>query len=86
MDLPSMITREDVKIAYRESSRRFHPDQCTEVDKGSCSEKFREVTRAKDILLAYIDSYRYILTEEEFKEHLAPDSREHFERFFYDWF
>jgi len=86
LGLSSMATKEEIKGVYRDLSRRYHPDRCSEKKKEFCAEKFREITRAKDILLAYIDSYRYIFTEEEFKNHLAPDSQEHFERFFFDWF
>ena len=86
LGLSSMATRDEIKCAYRDLSRRYHPDLCSEKNEEACAEKFREITRAKDILFAYINSYRYIFTEEEFKNHQVPDSQAHFERFFIDWF
>jgi|GEM_PF-216819 len=82
LELPDMATRDDIRTAYRELCRRYHPDKCTGKEKASCSAMFRRITWARDILLNYLDSYRYIFTEEEYKNHLGPEALNHLNRFY----
>ena len=82
LELPEMATRDEIRTAYRDLCRRYHPDRCAEKEKSSCSAKFRRITWARDILLNYLDSYRYIFTEEEYRKHLGPEAMNHFSRFY----
>jgi len=82
LELPDMATRDDIRTAYRDLCRRYHPDKCTGKEKSSCSAMFRRITWARDILLNYLDSYRYIFTEEEYKNHLGPEALNHLNRFY----
>ena len=86
LNLPEAATLDEIKKAYRKFSLRYHPDQGTISEDDSRAEKFREITRARDVLLKYLASYRYLFTEEDFKKHLGPESKEPFQQFYMDWF
>ena len=86
LKLPEEFTLPEIKAAYRELSLRYHPDKFPISKKDSRTEKFREITRAQDILLRYLTSYRYVLTEEEFRQHLGPEFKDPFEQFYMDCF
>lgn len=56
-------SKKDLKKKYLKLSKRYHPD----MPEGS-EEKFLELKKSYDILLAYMDSYHYNFDENEFKE------------------
>ena len=62
LGLIKRMTKEDVKQRYKELSKEFHPDK----PNGS-EEKFQEINEAYQILMYYIDNFRFMLDDEEFK-------------------
>jgi hypothetical protein len=85
LNLPAVATLDEIKEAYRKLSLRYHPDRSPEGGRVKSSDKFREIIRARDILLKYLASYRFAFSEEEFKKHLGPESRDMFKHFFEDY-
>ena len=85
LNLPASATLKEIKDAYRELSLRYHPDRSPPRAGVKSSEKFREITWARDVLLKYLASYRFSFSEEEFKKHLGPESRDMFKQFFEDY-
>ncbi len=86
LKLPEEVTLSEIKTTYRKLSLRYHPDKAPRQKNNSRAEKFREITRARDLLLRYLNSYRYIFTEEEFKRHLGPEFKDPFDQFYMDCF
>ena len=85
LGLGEMADLDDIKRAYRELARKSHPDICPELTEEECDSKFKEATRARDILMEYIRVYRFIFSEEEYKRHLGPEELELFDHFWEDW-
>jgi DnaJ-class molecular chaperone len=50
LGLPPTATREEIKKAYRKLALRFHPDKNREDSPAEATRKFREISRAYDIL------------------------------------
>ena len=62
LDLLSLTSKEQVRKKYLKLSRLYHPD----MPKGS-TKKFQEIRDAYEILTQYMDSFRFVFDEEEFK-------------------
>jgi len=59
LDLPPLVTRADVKKRYRQLARQYHPDrQGIEAD-------MEKINAAYEVLIAYIDGFRYRFDPEE---------------------
>jgi len=63
LELLSLITQEQVRKKYLKLSRKYHPDM-----EGGSTEKFQEVREAYTILTEYMNNFRFVFTEEEFKQ------------------
>jgi len=59
LDLPTLITREDVKKRYRQLARDHHPDL------QESSADMDKINAAYDILITYIDGFRYRFDADE---------------------
>jgi DnaJ-class molecular chaperone len=59
LGLIAPITKEELKGSYKEQARRYHPDL------GGDVEKFARIKQAYELLLEYIESFRYFLSEDE---------------------
>jgi hypothetical protein len=62
LDLLSLTSREDVHKRYLKLSRIYHPD----MQHGSTT-KFQEINSAYEIIKHYMDNFRFLFNEEEFK-------------------
>ena len=63
LELLSLTTKEDVRKKYLKLSRQYHPDM-----EGGSTEKFQEIRQAYEILVEYMDNFRFVFDEEEFKQ------------------
>ena len=63
LDLISLRTKEDVRKKYLKLSRKYHPDMA-----GGSTEKFQEIREAYEILVEYMDNFRFVFSDEEFKQ------------------
>lgn len=63
LELLSLTTKEHVRKKYLKLSRKYHPD----MDGGS-TEKFQEIREAYEILVEYMENFRFVFDEKEFKQ------------------
>ena len=58
-----MENKDDIRRKYLQLSKQFHPD----MPDGNI-EKFQEINKAYEILIAYIDNFKFRFTKEEFQD------------------
>jgi DnaJ-class molecular chaperone len=63
LDLLSLTTQEQVRKKYLKLSRQYHPDM-----KGGSVEKFQEIRESYEILVEYMENFRFTFSDEEFKQ------------------
>jgi len=63
LELLSLTSKENVRKKYLKLSRRYHPDM-----EGGSTEKFQEIREAYEILVEYMDNFRFVFNENEFKQ------------------
>jgi len=63
LELLSLTSKEHVRKKYLKLSRLYHPD----MEDGS-TEKFQEIRKAYEILTEYMDNFRFVFDENEFKQ------------------
>ncbi|MDD5565502.1 MAG: J domain-containing protein [Candidatus Omnitrophica bacterium] len=87
LGLDEAATLEEIKEAYRLLSLRYHPDRCNASEKKRCEEVYKDINRAKDIILAYCTNYRYSFKEKDVKKNVIhKELYEHLKRFYDGWF
>jgi len=59
LGLPTMVTRSDIKRRYRQLVRQYHPDR-----RGD-SEEMERINRAYELLMEYVEQFRFRFDEEE---------------------
>lgn len=62
LGLLSKSSYDDLKKEYKTLSKKHHPDL------GGDKQRFQEINKAYVILKEYMDRFRYVLDEEEFKK------------------
>jgi len=63
LDLLSLTSQEHVRKKYLKLSRQYHPDR-----EGGSAEKFQEIREAYEILTEYMENFRFVFDEHEFKQ------------------
>lgn len=63
LELLSLTSQEHVRKKYLKLSRKYHPD----MEDGS-TEKFQEIRESYEILVTYMENFRFVFSEEEFKQ------------------
>jgi DnaJ-class molecular chaperone len=59
LGLPTLITRGDIKKQYRFLAKKYHPDQ------GGNTEDMEKINQAYQLLIHYIEDFRYTFDDEE---------------------
>ena len=59
LELPTLITKADLKKQYRFLSKKYHPDQ------GGSTEKQEQLNHAYKLLMTYIEEFRYTFDDKE---------------------
>ena len=59
LNLPTFVSREDIRSQYLHLAKTFHPDQ------GGTDADMEKINRAYKLLMKYIDSFRYSFDEDE---------------------
>jgi len=67
LELPVLVSWEDIKTQYRKLSKKYHPDFNHKED------KMRELNEAYALLRHYIFHYRFTFSDEEIKKQF-PES------------
>lgn len=67
LELPVLITQEDIKKQYYFLVKKYHPDR------GGDEEKIRRINHAYKVLIQYIASFRYTFSDEEIQRQLFGD-------------
>jgi len=83
LGLRDRATVEEIKQAYREMAFRYHPDVKTQVG-AEDDDMMKQLNRAYELLLDYVNRYSYSFTEEDVIE-CYPDE-ELLRRFRDGWF
>ena len=63
LDLPRLITRDDIKKRYRQLAREYHPDR------SGSEEAMERINAAYRLLMEYIDTFRYRFDAAEIAQH-----------------
>jgi len=83
LGLGEEATRNEIRDAFRELSREYHPDHRPEEKIPAGREEFEKIVRAREILEHYCENYRYSFREEEIRRQPADgDISDHLDRFF----
>ncbi|MBD3807432.1 MAG: J domain-containing protein [Arcobacter sp.] len=73
LELPSMITKDDIKKQYRFLVKKNHPDR------GGDLIKLQELNAAYDLLMEYVNNYKFSFDESEISKQLP--FKLHFDNF-----
>ena len=86
LGLGEEATLEEIKRAYRQLAREYHPDKCRDERKKGCEEAFKKINGANEILMAYCAGYKYSFKERDVKKNtMDKESYEHLKRFYDGW-
>jgi DnaJ-class molecular chaperone len=73
LQLPKLVTKEDVKRQYRHIAKQYHPDL------GGDPHAMERINHAYRILMKYIEEFRYTFDESEInKQFPGAQHAEHF--------
>jgi DnaJ-class molecular chaperone len=59
LQLPKLVTREDIRKQYRFLAKKHHPDI------GGDAQKMEQLNHAYKLLMKYIEEFRYTFDEDE---------------------
>lgn len=68
LNLPAMITKNDIKKQYRFLVKKNHPDV------GGDIEKLQELNLSHDILMEYVDNFKFAFDESEISKQLPSEA------------
>ncbi len=73
LGLPKLITRSDIQKQYHFMAKKYHPDL------GGDAEKMEQINTAYQVLMQYIEEFRYTFDKEEVSRQFP--GAEHAQRF-----
>jgi preprotein translocase subunit Sec63 len=82
LGLSQEATLEDIKEAYRNKAKQYHPDRSVQKQAKEHEEKMAQINQSYRILLKYIEEYRFSFRKEDVDRN-SPDKD--MRRFFGDW-
>ncbi len=68
LGLGEVAALSEIKKAFRNLSKKWHPDSSVEKDKNISEEKMKQINKAYKTLLKYVENYRYSFKEEKASE------------------
>ncbi|RLD17856.1 MAG: J domain-containing protein [Caldiserica bacterium] len=86
LGLPEEATFKEIKDAYRELVKKYHPDKCRKKDKEFCEEKMKEINKAYEIITLYCANYKYSFKKKDVESvDIEQVYRDHLDRFYDGW-
>lgn len=79
LDLPMQATQQEIKKAYYDKTREYHPDRCK--DQGEAHRRMVEINRAYEIIVSYCRNYCYNFDLKTFKRSIVGSRLWWFDRF-----
>jgi len=64
LELPHFITKQDIKNKYYSLAKKYHPDITKD------SKKMNQINNAYEILMDYIENYKYSFDDDEISKQL----------------
>ncbi len=64
LDLPTLVTKADIKKRYRQLARTHHPDLSREAQG-----KMEKINASYTILMEYVEMFRYTFDADEIRKH-----------------
>ncbi len=77
LNLPVLISFEDIKSRYYELSKKYHPD----LNQEDSNMNMREINEAYTVLKQYIFNYRFSFSDEEIMKQFPEDAHARHFRF-----
>jgi hypothetical protein len=74
LELPEMVSFQEVQNAYHEQSRRWHPDRHDEAQREVSNRRMQNINKAYKILREYFLQYRISLRREDLKGPWDPET------------
>jgi DnaJ-class molecular chaperone len=62
--LPPYITKHEVKKQYKKLAKKYHPDIYKD------AEKMRQINKAYELILQYIENYRFSFDDKEIEKQI----------------
>ena len=75
LELPTFVTFKEIRVKYRELSKRYHPDVCGD------DSKMLEINEAYELIKEYIENFRFSFDEEEINKQFPESYHAHRFRF-----
>jgi DnaJ-class molecular chaperone len=73
---------EEIKMAYKEICKRYHPDKHPEKSKSRCERMMKKINHAYNLIMQHIKECRYSFREPDVRK---SDPDHVMERFWDDW-
>ena len=70
LGLPEAASLTEVKAAYRNLAKKYHPDTCKDTN-AEIKEKIRQIIAAYHTLLSYCEEYRISFARKEVNQYLT---------------
>jgi len=86
LELPEEATYYEIKKAYRELVKKYHPDKCSKRKKKKREEKIKEINKAYELIAQYCSNYKFSFRKKEADEFDREKVyKEHMDRFYDNW-
>ncbi len=75
----------EIREAFHRLARSLHPDRCNDSGK-DCEERYKEVSWAYNLLIAYCENYRFSFKKEDVERQAWDDQTyRHLKQFYDGW-
>lgn len=83
LELDEYASAAEIRDAFKRLAVAHHPDRAGEADRAAAEERFKALSGAQDLLLRYIERYRYSFKESAVRRCLMDaQTREYLKRYY----
>jgi len=72
LELPEHATLREIKNSHKRLLKKWHPDRCRK-SLEECHEKTAEINESYEVILSFIEQYKFSFSEEEVRKYLTDD-------------